>query len=175
METAIERAGRIVQPLLGFDRPSEKVTEQTNIKSLVTAGVQAALERAKGKNIDIVLDMERSSGVIWSDPDGVRQIIGHLIANAVTAVEPDGTITIELTDTDSSVRLSVKDTGQGIPGENLKKIFEPFFTTRPEESPGLGLYMTSVIIDRLGGKIEVSSRVKQGTVFQVTLPRIRKD
>jgi two-component system, NtrC family, sensor kinase len=175
MEAAIDRAGRIVHPLLGFVRPSEKVTEQTNIKSLVSDGVQTALEKTKGKNIDIILDLDRSDGVIWSDPEDVRQIVGNLIANAVTAIEADGAITIELTDTDAGVRLSVKDTGHGISGEDLKRIFEPFFTTRPEESAGLGLYMTSVIVDRLGGTIDVSSRINQGTVFRVTLPRIRED
>ncbi|MEW6079209.1 MAG: response regulator [Thermodesulfobacteriota bacterium] len=175
MEAASDRIGRIVHPLLGFTRQTETVTEQTNLKSLVSVCVKSALEQAKGKNIDIVLDLDRAEGVIWSDPDDVRQIIGNLIANAITAVESDGTITVELTDTDAGVRLSVKDDGCGISGDDLEKVFEPFFTTRPEESPGLGLYVTSVIVDRLGGNIAVSSRVKQGTVFQLTLPRIREN
>jgi two-component system NtrC family sensor kinase len=70
------------------------------------------------------------------------------------------------------VQLAVRDTGTGIPGENLKHIFEPFFSTKnPGEGTGLGLFVTRGILDRLGGHIEVESSLGQGATFRVWLPQ----
>ena len=68
--------------------------------------------------------------------------------------------------------IKIKDTGQGIPGENLKKIFEPFFSTKPPgKGTGLGLFVTRSLMDKLGGEISVESRLGEGTTFCITLPR----
>lgn len=173
IETAIDRASRIIHQLLGFVRQAETVVAQADLKALVAETVEFAGKEARNNKIDIVQDMDRANSIIWSDPYAIRQVLINLITNAMAAVEANGTVTISLTDTDSGVLLSVKDTGHGIPGENLQKIFEPFFTTKPPgKGTGLGLYVTSGIMERLGGTIDVSSRVGQGTVFQVTLPRV---
>jgi len=69
----------------------------------------------------------------------------------------------------------VRDSGKGIPKENLKKIFEPFFTTKPPgEGTGLGLFVTRGIIEKLGGTIAVESRLGQGASFTIKLPKYRK-
>ena len=66
----------------------------------------------------------------------------------------------------------MRDTGSGIPRENLEKIFEPFFTTKPPgEGTGLGLSVSRGIIEKLGGAIEVTSTLGQGAPFRVTIPR----
>ena len=70
------------------------------------------------------------------------------------------------------VQLTVRDTGAGIPRENLKHIFEPFFSTKnPGEGTGLGLFVTRGILDRLGGRIDVESSLGQGATFHVWLPQ----
>ena len=67
--------------------------------------------------------------------------------------------------------LIVSDTGKGIPRENMEKIFEPFFSDKPPgEGTGLGLFVTRQIVDKLGGTIEVQSRVGVGTSMKVILP-----
>ena len=68
--------------------------------------------------------------------------------------------------------ICVRDSGKGIPKENLEKIFEPFFSTKsPGEGTGLGLYVTRGIVEKLGGEIEVDSRLGHGSVFCVKLPK----
>ncbi len=175
IETAIDRARRITHQLLGFVRQPETVFTETDLKVLVDETIGFISKEAKNNNIEIKQDTDRANGVIWSDPYAIRQVLINLITNALGAVEPGGSITVSIKDTDCLAVISVEDTGHGIPKENLEKIFEPFFTTKPPgKGTGLGLYVTSGIVERLGGKIDVSSRVGQGSVFQVTLPRTHK-
>jgi len=172
IETAIERAKRITHQLLGFVRQPETLFTETDLKVLVAETIEFAAKGAESKRIEIKQDMETANGIIWSDPFEIRQVLFNLLANAIAAVSPEGTISVILTDKDSHVSFSVEDTGEGIPRENQKKIFEPFFTTKPPgKGTGLGLYVTKGIIDRLGGKIEFSSRIGNGSCFIVTLPR----
>jgi two-component system NtrC family sensor kinase len=175
IETAIDRARRITHQLLGFVRQPETVFTETDLKVLVAETIGFISKEAKNNKIEIKQDMDRANGVIWSDPYAIRQVLINLITNALGAVEPGDTITVSIKYTDCLAIISVADTGHGIPKENLEKIFEPFFTTKPPgKGTGLGLYVTSGIVSRLGGKIDVSSRVGQGSVFQVTLPRTHK-
>jgi signal transduction histidine kinase len=175
IDTAIERAKRITHQLLGFVRKQEALFTETDLKVLVAETVEFAGKEAESKGIKIVQDMQRSNGVIWSDPYEIRQVLFNLLTNAIAAVGSNGTITVSLKDTDSRVMVSVEDTGEGIPKENMEKIFEPFFTTKPPGvGTGLGLYVSSGIVRRLGGKIDISSQVGKGSCFQVTLPRTHK-
>ncbi|MBC2715855.1 MAG: response regulator [Desulfobacteraceae bacterium] len=175
IETAIERAKRITHQLLGFVRKPETFFAETDLKVLVAETVEFAVKEAENKGIQIVQDMAGVNGIIWSDPYEIRQVLFNLLTNAIAAIGSDGTITVSLKDTDSRTMLIVEDTGEGIPKENLEKIFEPFFTTKPPGmGTGLGLYVICGIIERLGGKIDIASRVGKGTRFQVTLPRSRE-
>ena len=84
---------------------------------------------------------------------------------------PDGgTLTIRSWVKDKSIIIAFKDTGVGIPGEDLAKIFDPFYTTK-EKGTGLGLSIAQKIIEEHGGKIEVESRgAGTGAIFRVILP-----
>jgi len=174
IDTAIERAKRITHQLLGFVRKPENLFSETDLKVLVSETVEFVAKEAERKGVQIVRDVERAYGIIWSDPYEIRQVLFNLLVNAIAAVESGGIITVAIKDTDSRVMLSVEDTGKGIPKENMEKIFEPFFTTKPPGmGTGLGLYITSGIVSLFDGKIDIESRVGQGTVFKVTLPRNR--
>jgi signal transduction histidine kinase len=101
----------------------------------------------------------------------VRQILINLLTNALQATAEHGRITIQTRSISNGVILSVHDNGIGIPKQDLDKIFEPFFSTKaPKEGTGLGLYVTREIIAKLGGTIEVDSRLGQGTRFDITMP-----
>lgn len=175
IESAIERAKRITHQLLGFVRKPETFFSETDLKVLIAETAEFAGKEAENKGVIINQETERVDSVIWSDPYEIRQILFNLLTNAIAAVGTDGAITVSLKGTDSRVMLSVEDNGEGIPKENLDKIFEPFFTTKPPgKGTGLGLYVTSGIVSRLGGKIDISSCIGKGTCFQVTLPRKHK-
>jgi two-component system NtrC family sensor kinase len=94
--------------------------------------------------------------------------------NAIDAIEHNGTVTVStryLEKTDE-VEISVADTGKGIPEHELSKIFDPFYTTKEVgKGTGLGLSISYSIIEKLGGKITVQSKVGEGTVFTILLPK----
>ena len=85
-----------------------------------------------------------------------------------------GTLTIESLKEGSEVILRIQDTGTGVPQEIQKKIFEPFFTTKSEGiGTGLGLSLSQKVVEKYGGKISLVSSSKQGTLFEIRMPRLR--
>jgi two-component system NtrC family sensor kinase len=129
---------------------------------------------AQNKEIVIVIPQDNPSCVIWSDPYPLRQVLINLLTNAVHATGPRGEITLILEDIGEEIYLTVADTGQGIPKENMEKIFEPFFSTKaPGEGTGLGLFVSRGIIEKLGGTIRVESKLGQGSRFMIRLPKGR--
>jgi signal transduction histidine kinase len=105
------------------------------------------------------------------------QVISNLIANAIYAMPERGTLSISVEDIDSpngcGVLLTVKDTGVGIPAEQLPRIFEAFFTTRSTIGTGIGLFVAKQFVEGHGGKISVESSIdpsSHGTKMSIFLP-----
>ncbi len=172
IETAIERARRITHKLLGFVKKSESVFSEIDLRELIEEAVQLVHREAANKDLEIIQNTGAQSFVIHSDPYQLRQVLINLLTNAIHATGSKGNITISLETADGMVVLSVKDTGIGIPRENMKRIFEPFFSTKsPGQGTGLGLFVTHNIIKKLGGAIDLESTVGQGTVFKISLPK----
>ncbi|MCK4620072.1 MAG: HAMP domain-containing histidine kinase, partial [Desulfobacterales bacterium] len=97
------------------------------------------------------------------------------LTNAIHATGSGGKITVILASMDDSIKLTVRDTGKGIPKEHIETIFEPFFTTKsPGEGTGLGLFVTRGIVEKLGGTVEAESRLGEGASFYVVLPKQHK-
>lgn len=172
IEKAIERARRITHQLLDFVRKNDSVPSELDLLTLVNEAIQLVSREAKNKDIEIAQKINRTLPSIWSDPYQLRQVLVNLLTNAIHATGPGGSITVTLTGDNEGVSLTVQDTGEGIPKENMERIFEPFFSTKaPGEGTGLGLFVTRGIIERLGGKIEVDSQLGQGTAFCFKLPK----
>ena len=145
---------------------------EININELTDEAVDLVKKEAKNKGTEIITDIDPSTATIWSDPYKLRQVLINLITNAVHATGTGGKISIILENKGDDVALTVRDTGQGIPRENLKKIFEPFFSTKPPgEGTGLGLFVCRSIIEKLGGEMEVESKIGHGTSFCIRLPK----
>jgi len=104
----------------------------------------------------------------------VKQALLNLVKNAVAAMPSGGTLTIRTERVGDEVRLSVADTGIGIPEENLSKIFEPYFTTR-ETGSGLGLTLVFKIVKEHRGEISVRSKEGEGSCFVIALPVPQKE
>lgn len=171
IETGVERARRITHQLLEFAPKSESVFSEVDARELVKESLQLLNREAANKDIEIVRETDPALKNIWSDPYRLRQILVNLITNAIHATGRGGKITIGAKPAGQGIELSVADTGEGIPKENLKRIFEPFFSTKnPGKGTGLGLFVTRGLADKLGGHIEVESEVGKGSVFRITLP-----
>jgi signal transduction histidine kinase/CheY-like chemotaxis protein len=107
--------------------------------------------------------------------DQIHQVLLNLALNAIQATPPNGSVTVRTSGGESEdapeAWVEVTDTGAGIPADDLERIFDPFFTTKdPDQGTGLGLMICHRIVTDHGGRIEVTSRVGQGSTFRVRLP-----
>ena len=176
VEKSVERASRITHQLLGFVGKSESTLSEVNLTELIEEAIQLISHEAQNHDIRILRQMEPSADTIWSDPYQLRQVLLNLLTNAIHAVNSAGTITIATENVGDSHAITVSDTGPGIPRENLDKIFEPFFSTKsPGQGTGLGLFVSRGIVEKLGGTIEVTSKIGQGASFSIRMPNQLKN
>ena len=172
VEKSVERASRITHQLLGFAGKSEPAVSEVSLAELAEEAIRLIDHELHNRDIKIVRQIQSALGRIQSDPYQLRQVVMNLLTNAMHAVKSGGSITIAIEDLGDSQMITVSDTGQGIPPENLDKIFEPFFSTKkPGEGTGLGLFVSRGIVEKLGGTIEVESEIGRGASFSIRLPK----
>jgi two-component system NtrC family sensor kinase len=170
------RAREVLKNLLDFSRRKPPQLVKTDISELIQDAVLLVKGQAKLGNVEIVRDCPPGLPPVALDADEMMQVFVNLINNAFIAMSKGGTLTIRCRpDRDRSgrevVTVDLADTGHGIPEEHLDKIFDPFFTTKPDgEGTGLGLSISYMIVQNHGGRIEVESKVGQGSTFRVSLP-----
>jgi two-component system NtrC family sensor kinase len=174
IEHHVERARKIIHNLLGFARRMEPAKEKININNLLDETTGLLENESRYVNITIDKQYADDVPVITSDLSQIQQVVLNLLNNAIDAIGSDGTVTVgsRYLDKTDQVELWVADTGKGIPEAELGKIFEPFFTTKAVgKGTGLGLSISYSIIEKLGGTMQVQSKVGEGTVFTITLPK----
>jgi signal transduction histidine kinase len=109
---------------------------------------------------------------VYGNKKYIQEILFNIIENAIHSIGRLGKITISAEERQSSVRISIKDSGRGISEENIKHIFEPFFTTKMDEKGvGLGLYVIKQLMLRMDGNIEVESKPGEGATFKLDLKK----
>ena len=171
ISTGVKRARAITHQLLGSVRKHDPVVTEVDLKALIEETLQLVRKEAANKEIRIDLAAGDNLRPVWIDPNQVRQILINLLTNAIHATPKQGTVSVHIDTEAENTTLVISDTGKGIPRENMEKIFEPFFSDKPPgEGTGLGLFVTRQIIDKLGGRIEVQSKVGVGTRIDVLLP-----
>lgn len=169
IEAGVDRAKRITHQLLDFARKSDYQIQQVNVRQLVEEVVAVAQRNAP--DAQFTVEVQGEPFYIWSDPNQLRQVLLSLVANSLQASKPGGWVSLAAAHDGRKAMLTVKDTGEGIARENLDRIFEPFFSTRPVgQGSGLGLSVSRGIVEKLGGTIEVESRLGAGATFKVVLP-----
>jgi signal transduction histidine kinase len=166
IEYEAHNAEKIVNDLLDFARIKQSNREWVVVSDLL----DQTLERHPApESVAVSLDFPPDLPKVFADPHQMEQVLGNLIVNACQAMSNGGNLTISAAAQDDFIAISVKDTGVGIPPENMKKLFEPLFTTKAK-SIGLGLALSQKLIDANGGKIEVESETGKGSTFTVYLP-----
>jgi signal transduction histidine kinase len=168
LETA--RINEIVSALMAFSRPTEIVRERLELLPTLEESIDLILFQAKTQKVEIRRIFPDGSLPVLGDKSQLKQLFLNLLLNAVQAMPAGGTLTVEaLRKEGPKAVVTVADTGEGIPEENLDRIFDPFFTTK-KGGTGLGLSICYNIVKSHGGDIEVKSRVGQGTTILVSLP-----
>lgn len=115
----------------------------------------------------------RSASLITGDPGGIREVIVHLIHNAMESMPEGGEVLITTEDSAGSAHVYIQDSGTGIPEDHRERIYDPFFTTGGNGSKGLGLSLSYAIVKRHKGDIEISGREGHGTMVHIVLPVAR--
>lgn len=175
IEKSIKRARNITHQLLGHVKKPDIEFAEVNLKALLYETFGLLKKDIRDKQINIHWQIDKNKNVIWSDPYQIRQVLMNLLSNAVHALPQTGSITLSTDEIEKDIILEIKDNGVGIPKENLGRIFDPFFTTKSfNEGTGLGLFVVHKILLNLNGKIDVTSKVGEGTCFQIRLPKCNK-
>jgi signal transduction histidine kinase len=165
------RVKDIVQNLKDFSRVGESKWEWADMHQCLDSTLKIIANELKYK-CTLVKHYESGLPEVRCIPAQMNQVFMNLLVNAANAIETAGEITITTHSlTPGTIRISIADTGCGIPAEHLGRIFDPFFTTKPiGQGTGLGLSIVYGIVRKHYGKIEVESTVGQGSTFVLTLP-----
>lgn len=169
---AVSRCGTITSQLLGFVRQFDVQTSMVDVEKLINGILRFHKKETEYKGIRVTTEIEPDTPVIETDRGKLQQVLLNLINNAFQAIEANGRLDITVSGHSSNhITIEIKDTGCGIPEENLKRIHEPFFTTKKEKKgTGLGLSITYGLVKKLQGNIRVESSVGVGTTFTISLP-----
>lgn len=165
--TRLDVLNHFVEDLLIFSRPKEPELTPTAMMPFVQHLLD--LVRHDPQFTDIVIDVAGPDLVVDLDTELMERAILNVVQNAAQAIAGAGRIHIALTREDDRCRLSIADTGPGIPQAIRERLFDPFFTTR-HGGTGLGLAITRRAIDQHRGSIEIDSTPGQGTTVTIVLP-----
>jgi signal transduction histidine kinase len=177
IEEEVIRISHITKQTLGFYREST-VPSAIRIGSMLDAIVAIFSSRARNRRIEICSEV-RYDPEIYAVAGEIRQVIANLLSNSIDAVNSGGAIRIRVSaaslnnQSAKGVRITVADSGPGIPPSVRSKLFEPFFTTKKDVGTGLGLWVCKNIVERHHGSIRLKSNTNSGqswTVFSVFLP-----
>jgi PAS domain S-box-containing protein len=169
-----QRVAGIVKKLLAFARQTKPEHRYVNINELIRNTLDLRAYELSANNIKVTLQLNRDIPLTIADPGQLQQVFLNLIINAETEMKSAsdrGKLTIKTEKINNTLRITFKDTGPGIPEENLETIFDPFFTTREVgQGTGLGLSVCHGIITEHNGKIWAESEWGKGASFIVELP-----
>lgn len=169
MEDGVQTIRGLIEQFRGFPKPRPEEKERVDLNQVIDRSIELLAHKWKNK-----IEVERRFGeipAVRGFAAELQQVFTNLIANACDSTPAGGSVEISTQSAVGGVNIFVKDSGAGIPKENISKIFDPFFTTKAQgEGTGLGLPIAQQIIKSHKGSIEVQSEPGRGTEFLVFLP-----
>ncbi len=178
-----DRAAALTRRLLSFAR-AEPLLPDAVLPARLVVGLDLLLDRTLGERISVHMDVANANWPIWADPHQLENAILNLAVNARDAMDGTGRLDVAVADVTIGaddphsitpgdyVRISVTDTGCGMPPEVVERAFEPFFTTKPAgKGTGLGLSQIFGFVRQSHGDVRVESTVGVGTTISLYLPR----
>ena len=187
-EEEITRINHIIRQLLDMSRSSADESKPMSIHLLLEDLLSVLSYQPGATDIVFESDLQAGDDLVFADPDRLRQVFLNILLNAVDAVNsnPSRDARIKMVteivsgDTDVAfdakgrfIKVTIQDSGAGIHASDLAHVFDPFFTTKPPgRGTGLGLSVSFMIVEKLGGHLSVSSNIEAGAVFEVVLPLV---
>ncbi|MBA3881462.1 MAG: PAS domain-containing protein [Chthoniobacterales bacterium] len=184
----IDRIDSLVNQLLRFARPAKPLLKPMHVHDVLEKSLMLVGHRLYQQDIKLSRSWNADVDTIRADADQLEQVFLNFFLNAMDAMKRGGELTVATEirsaeewvtaingtngDTDEVLRVTVRDSGDGIREEDIGHVFDPFFTTK-DYGTGLGLSVVHGIIQEHGGQIEVESQVARGTAFHILLPLVR--
>ena len=184
----IDRIDTLVNQLLRFARPAKPLLKPMHVHAVLEKSLQLVGHRLYQKEIKLTRSWKAEVDTIRADADQLEQVFLNFFLNAMDAMRRGGELVVatEIRPADELVapvsgtngdvhevlRISIRDTGDGIRSEDIPHVFDPFFTTK-DYGTGLGLSVVHGIIQEHGGQIEVESELSKGTAFHILMPLVR--
>jgi two-component system NtrC family sensor kinase len=182
-EKETQRINSIIRQLLDLARPKETASRPVSMHAIIGEITEVMRLQPSMRDIKIETQLDAGRDVVWANGEQLRQVLLNLFLNGADAIidrgkpykgriqistfaeaapdEPEG----------EKIMIMVKDNGTGIDPEQIGNIFDPFYTTKePGKGTGLGLAVSYMIIDKIGGAIHVESELNKGTTVLIMLP-----
>ena len=166
IESETENANRIITDLLDYARLKPAVRESLSVTTVVEEVLKTY---PPPDDVKVSLRVRDDLPPVYVDQGHMEQVLENLLTNAYQAMPEGGALTVSADRRGDEIAVAVRDTGVGIPPENLEKIFEPLFTTKVN-GIGLGLALCKQLMERNDGRIEVQSEVGEGSTFTLYIP-----
>jgi len=172
IQSASEKIESVIKRVMDFSRPSEPEFSMTDINKPIEEAIELASVALRKSGVVITKALTADLPLCNADPHMIEQVILNLITNAAEAMknfEAEKKIRVSSSTQDGQIRVTVADSGPGVPEEQRAKIFDPFFTTK-NGSPGIGLSLSHRIITDHGGTMRVSTSKWGGAEFMIEIP-----
>ncbi len=171
VESELERISGITKQTLRWSRETTDQAQTFQTGPLVDDVLRLFAGKIRNRQLTVRVEGPRDvsiAGVVGQ----IRQVLANLTSNAIDASPLGGRVVISVLEAEREAGFSVSDNGAGIPESLMVKLFQPFLSTKGDLGNGLGLYISKEIVERHGGRIEVTSTPDRGTTMTVWLPKV---
>lgn len=171
----VERMHELLRTLMDVTGPVEQRSSHERVERLIAQVLTFIAKEADKHQVRIKTDFAAELPLCWADARQLKQVFLNLCKNALEAMPTGGTLTVSVSPTAGlhEVEIQIKDTGVGIPAEELDRIWKPFHSTKAG-GRGLGLSLCRRVVEQQEGKINVRSTLGRGTTFHIILPANRE-
>ena len=165
----IQRLNQFLMDIRDFTKIAKPHLTLCSINDVVKEVSSLIEPSLKDKEIRFIQSLDTDIPETLLDPRQIKQVLINILKNSIEAMSDKGELSITTKLKDDNIEIIIKDTGKGIPPEDLEKIFDPFYTTKPKGS-GLGLGISKEIIENHGGTLKLESELGKGTTCIIDLP-----
>ncbi len=180
----LERVQAVIEDMMELARPAAMHREPVNLNELLTQVLELYEGQADGQGVKVVREYDQELPFCMADRKRLHRCFGNIAFNAIQAMPSGGDLTVRTAQVSTmvfrnsgvaepqpepAIRVTISDTGRGIPADHLSRIFDPFFTTK-DKGMGLGMAITHRIVEDHKGTIDAHSEEGVGTTFTVHLP-----
>lgn len=194
IDEQLTRVVRIIQDLLSSTRPRQPQPKWLPVAQVINPAAVLMEPAFHAKEIALTVVIPEHLPLAWADAEKMHQVLVNLLANALAATPPQGTVTVSVESRPVSpdelergrrvaeamsplvIAIAVQDTGCGMPEADAQKAFEPFFTTKAVGTgTGLGLFLSRETVMAHGGELSIKSEMGRGTTVTMTLPGLQTE